>query len=107
MISCFLLSLPIVLFSADESEQSKPLSPAESMKKMKLLDGLEIDAGTKDYVRHTVYSWYNDSDQLEASADYGAGSGTSSTTTWKRERSCRRVPRPASSCWGAHAARSR
>jgi len=38
--------------------------------------GINLSA-TTDYVRSSVYQWYDDADRLKTVADYGAGSGTS------------------------------
>ncbi|QDU44544.1 tRNA3(Ser)-specific nuclease WapA precursor [Symmachiella dynata] len=36
-----------------------------------------------DYVRQSIYSWYNSAGQLKAVADYGSGDTTTGAGTWK------------------------
>jgi RHS repeat-associated protein len=58
-------------------------------------DGIDIDANDS-YVRHTMFSWYDAACRLSATADYGAGDGTSGITAWAYST---RPSRPSEPTW--------
>jgi RHS repeat-associated protein len=56
---------------------------------------------TASFIRRTQYSWYDAADRLVASADYGAGDGTSGSTIWEYTSA---PTRPSSALeWGSSA----
>ena len=48
--------------------------------------------GTADYVRRSVFMWYDDADRLTTTADYGAGGGATGVGSWKHNT----LPAPSS-----------
>jgi RHS repeat-associated protein len=63
-------------------------------------DGLsvaETGGGTRDYVRRSVYSWYDAANRLTTTADYGSGDTTSGAGSWKYASMPSRASAPSGS----------